>query len=68
MPGFFRRLTRDGRIIIRVYGGNWRDIVIRKGPHAGKATQPPPHGGEPHIMIDQIARAKRDALRMCGRQ
>jgi hypothetical protein len=56
-----KNLTREGRVIVRVYANNWRDVVISAGPHAGKATMPPPHHGKPHIVIDAIERAKRDA-------
>lgn len=61
IPGYMRRLIREGRIIVRVYGHNWRDVIIVKGPHSGKRTLPPPHGGKPYIVIDASERAKRDA-------
>jgi hypothetical protein len=54
-------LTREGRVIVRVYANNWRDVVIATGPHTGKTTMPPPHHGKPYIVIDAIERAKRDA-------
>ncbi len=61
IPNIMRRLTRHGRIIVRIYGHNWRDVVICEGPHADKSTMPPKHGGRPHTIIDLAERAKRDA-------
>jgi|SRR5579885_2618950 len=61
IPGLMRNLVRQGRIIIRVYGGNWRDIVICTGPHRGKSTAAAPHGGKPHTVIDATERARRDS-------
>lgn len=60
IPGVFRQLIRRGQITVRIYGNNWRDVVILEGPHAGKVTLPPPHGGKPHIVIDQAERERRD--------
>jgi hypothetical protein len=56
-----RILVRQGRIVIRVYGGNWRDVLICAGRQAGKSTAPAPHGGRPHIVIDATERARRDS-------
>jgi hypothetical protein len=61
VPKIFGRLVREGRIVVRVYGHNWRDIVIQSGRYAGKATMAPPLGGEPYIVIDAAERTKRDA-------
>lgn len=61
IPGVLRTLVREGRIIVRVYGGNWRDVVIAAGPHAGKSTKGPPHGGKPYSVIDAVERTKRDS-------
>jgi hypothetical protein len=58
IPRFMKQLAREGRIIVRVYGNNWRDVVICGGPHAGKATMPPPHGGKPHTLIDATGHKK----------
>ena len=60
IPTIMRRLTRQGRIIVRVYGNNWRGITICTGPHANKSTLEPPHGGKPHLIIDLAERAERD--------
>lgn len=60
IPKIFRRLILLELISIRVYGNNWRDAVILQGPHAGKVTSPPPHGGKPHIFIDKAERERRD--------
>jgi len=60
IPGVFRQLIRRGLVTVRIYGNNWRDVVILQGPHAGKATLPPSHGGKPHIVIDQAERERRD--------
>jgi len=60
IPGVFRQLIRKGLVTVRVYGHNWRDVLILQGPHAGKATLPPPHGGKPHTVIDKAERERRD--------
>jgi hypothetical protein len=60
VPGVFRQLIRRGMVTVRVYGNNWRDVVILQGTNAGKATLPPPHGGKPHIVLDPDERARRD--------
>jgi hypothetical protein len=60
IPGVFRELIRRGLVTVRIYGNNWRDVMILQGPHAGKVTQPPPHGGKPHIVIDKAERERRD--------
>lgn len=60
IPGIFRQLIRRGLITVRVYGNNWRDVVILQGPRAGKVTLPPPHGGKPHIVIDKVGGERRD--------
>lgn len=60
VPKIIGRLVRGGRIIVRVYGHNWRDVVIQSGRHAGKTTMAPPSGGEPYIVIDAAERTKRD--------
>ncbi len=33
IPGVFRQLIRRGLVTVRVYGNNWRDVVILQGPH-----------------------------------
>ena len=60
IPGILQQLVRQGFMTIRIYGLNWRDIIILQGPHTGKATLPPPYGGKPHIVIDQAERERRD--------
>ena len=60
IPDIFRQLIRQGLVTVRIYGNNWRDVVILRGPHAGKVTLPPPHGGKPHIVINQAERERRD--------
>ena len=60
VPSILQRLVRSGMITIRIYGHNWRDICILSGPHAGKLTMPPPHGGKPHTIIDLEERLRRD--------
>lgn len=61
VPKIIGRLVRGGRIIVRVYGHNWRDVVIQTGRHASKTTMAPPSGGQPYIVIDAAERMKRDA-------
>jgi hypothetical protein len=61
VPKMIGRLVKAGRMIVRVYGHNWRDITICTGHQAGKATIGPPNGGDPYILIDEAGRAKRDA-------
>jgi hypothetical protein len=51
-------LTRQGRIVVRIYGKNWRDVTICTGPNAEKTTMPPPHGGEPYMVINATGRAR----------
>ena len=60
MPGVFQQLIRRGLVTVRIYGNNWRDAVILNGPHARKATLPPPHGGKPYTVLDQPERERRD--------
>jgi hypothetical protein len=62
VPAAMQRLAREGAIVVRLYGSNYRDVCICKGPHKGKATLPPAHGKLPHIVIDQEERARRDKL------
>lgn len=61
IPGLLRALVRQGRIVIRVYGNNWRQVSLTAGTHDGKSTQVPPHGGKPHTVIDIAERARRDS-------
>jgi hypothetical protein len=61
IPDIMRRLTREERLIVRVYARNWRDVVVLSGPYAGRATKPPPHGGKPYAVIDAKERRRRDA-------
>lgn len=49
LPG----LARDGRLIVRIYGRNWRDVEITTGPAKGLRTAPPPHGGQPYRVIER---------------
>lgn len=58
IPAVFRRLIRAGRITVRIYGGNWREVIIESGPQAGKSTKLPPHGGKPHTIVDSSGRTK----------
>ena len=60
IPEYFRRLILQGLITVRIYAKNWRDVIILQGPHAGKTTLPPPHGGKPYAVIDQAERERRD--------
>src|SRR5260370_13330253 len=52
VPAIVRLLTREGRLTVRVYGNNWRDVTICSGPHAGKTSIPPPHRANPYLVID----------------
>jgi hypothetical protein len=61
VPKIIGRLVKGGRIIVRIYGHNWRDVVIQTGRHASKTTMAPPSGGQPYIVIDAAERTKRDA-------
>jgi len=60
IPSIIQRLIRRGLVTVRIYGHNWRDVMILEGTHAAKATLPPPHGGKPYIIIDQAERERRD--------
>ncbi len=41
IPGLMRILVRQGRIVIRIYAHNWRQITISAGIHEGKSTSRP---------------------------
>jgi hypothetical protein len=59
IPSIVKRLTIEGRIIVQIYGGNWRQVTICAGAHTGEKTLPPAHGGEPYIVIDKDGLQKR---------
>jgi hypothetical protein len=59
VPAFMKKLTNQGRIEVRVYGNNWREVRICIGPNSGKATMPPPHGGQPHLILTAAGRIPR---------
>jgi hypothetical protein len=61
IPGFLKSLILAGRIVVRVYARNWRGVTICSGSHAGKTTQPPPHGGKPHLILTADGRTGRTA-------
>lgn len=63
IPGVLQRLIRQGFLTVRIYGNNWRDVVLHYGNHSGKATCPPPHGGQPHVILDKAERERRDRER-----
>lgn len=56
IPQIVMRLVRIGAIVVRIYGGNYRDVTICKGPHEGQTTAPPAHGGAPYLIVDQLGR------------
>jgi hypothetical protein len=56
IPGIVGRLVKQGRIVVRIYGNNYRDVTICVGEHAGRTTQPPAHGGPPYLMLDAQGR------------
>jgi hypothetical protein len=60
IPRLINQLIRRGLITVRIYGNNWRDVIILQGRHAGMTTSPPPHGGKPHLIIDPSERERRD--------
>lgn len=51
VPGIISALAKERRIEVRLYGHNWREVVIQSGPRAGQATQGPPGGGCPWRVI-----------------
>jgi hypothetical protein len=55
-------LVRQGRIVIRLYGGNFRQIVICTGETAGKSTKGPSRRQNPYAIIDAAERARRDSF------
>ena len=59
IPGVFRKLIQRRLVTVRIYGHNWRDVVIIKGPHAGKTTLPPPHGGKPYRILSSTSMSGR---------
>jgi hypothetical protein len=58
VPKIMGKLARQGQIVVRVYGKNWRDVTICTGPHSEKTTMAPPHGGKPHTVITATGRTK----------
>lgn len=55
VPDVTRRLISQGRIVVRVYGHNWRTVTICSGPQAGQVTLGPPHGGLPYRLLEAPA-------------
>jgi hypothetical protein len=51
VPAVLGRLAREGKIIVRIYARNWRQVLIVSGPLQGAQTSPPSRGGEPHFVI-----------------
>jgi hypothetical protein len=51
VPGLVSQLARDGRIVVRLYGHNWREVMICEGRHKGKQTLPPLIAGKPWRVI-----------------
>jgi hypothetical protein len=60
MPAVIQQLVRDGYVTVRVYGANFREVLIHQGPEAGKSTLPPSHGKQPYRVIDKMERERRD--------
>jgi hypothetical protein len=47
-------LARSGKIRVHVYPQNYRVVEIADGPHAGKATAPPPNPKwKPYLTIEK---------------
>lgn len=63
IPAIIQALVRRGLITVRIYGHNFREVVILEGPLAGKTTQRSPDGWEPYIIIDKAERDRRDKSR-----
>jgi len=51
IPEITSHLAREGRIVIRLYGHNWREVVIGDGLHAGASTLAPPGEATPYKII-----------------
>jgi hypothetical protein len=52
-------LARAGKIRIDVYPHNYRVVTIMTGPHAGKATAPPPNKKwRPYLTIQKESPVK----------
>lgn len=59
-------LVKQGKIVSRVSGRNWRTVTILVGPHAGKRTMPDPNakpGAKPRLITgrshkDSVAKLK----------
>jgi hypothetical protein len=47
-----KRLAAAGKIVVEIYGRNWRVIEIADGPCKGARTAAPPHGGNPYLTIN----------------
>lgn len=45
-----RDLEKEGKLRTVIYGRYWRVAEILVGPHAGKKTAMPSHGGMPYVL------------------
>jgi hypothetical protein len=58
-------LARTGKIRIDVYPHNYRVITILAGPHAGRATAPPPNKTwRPYLTIEKGSEPKPQYTRI----
>lgn len=58
-------LARSGQIRIDVYPHNFRVVTILTGPHAGKATAPPPNKHwKPYLTIQEGSAPKKQYTRI----
>jgi hypothetical protein len=58
IPSVMKNLTRQGRVVVRLYGKNWRAVTICTGTNTDKTTMTPPHGGEPYLVITATGRTR----------
>lgn len=52
MPQIVGSLVKQGLVVVRIYGRNYRDVLICSGEQRGLATRSPPHGGVPYVILD----------------
>jgi hypothetical protein len=60
IPSSIQNLVRKGKVTVRLFGHNYRQIEILDGKHAGFKTKQPEHDKLPYMTIDMVERLKRD--------
>jgi len=55
ISGIVSRLAHDGRIVVRIYSHNYREVVVCDGIHRGRGTLPPPVDGKSYKVVGSMA-------------